>query len=309
MSLRLKNINPLVDEVVKPQVAFFKATKVKNTELKNLAKQYLEKGIHGICFSAYLEGQKPGDTLSEAQISDRMAILRGRTKWVRTFSCTDGNELIPKVAKEHGIKTMVGAWLSDDMELNEKEINNLINVVKAGYADLVAVGNEVLYRKELTLSQLLTYIKRVKEALPNAQVGYVDAYYEFRNHPELAEACDVIFTNCYPFWEGCHIDASLPYMQTMYRIAVEAAKGKRVVISETGWPFAGSNFEASVPSYENALRYFINTQQWSEAENVEVMYFTSFDEAWKVDDEGDVGAYWGIWDKDGQAKFTNNLEV
>ena len=52
------------------------------------------------------------------------------------------------------------------------------------------------------------------------------------------------------------------------------------------------------------MRYFINTQQWSKEDNIEVMYFSSFDEAWKVGDEGDVGAYWGIWDKDGNSKFT-----
>ena len=29
----------------------------------------------------------------------------------------------------------------------------------------------------------------------------------------------------------------------------------------------------------------------------------AFDEAWKVDAEGDVGAYWGLWDKDGNLKY------
>ena len=28
-----------------------------------------------------------------------------------------------------------------------------------------------------------------------------------------------------------------------------------------------------------------------------------FDEAWKVEDEGDVGAFWGLWDEDGKAKY------
>jgi len=27
------------------------------------------------------------------------------------------------------------------------------------------------------------------------------------------------------------------------------------------------------------------------------------DESWKVGAEGDVGAYWGLWDKDGQPKY------
>ncbi|MDW3652710.1 MAG: glycosyl hydrolase family 17 protein [Bacteroidia bacterium] len=275
-------------------------------DLSTLFGKYLNNGIHGICFSAYVEGQEPGSIISDAQIRQRIEILKPYSNWVRTFSCTDGNELIPAIAKEYGMKVMVGAWLSEDKTLNEKEINNLIEVVKAGHADLVAVGNEVLYREELTEEELLAYIYRVKEELPGVEVGYVDAYYEFRNRPAITEACDVIFANCYPFWEGCHIDYSLPYMKTMYQIAVQAGNGKKVIISETGWPSQGSNFKASEPSFENAMRYFINTQQWSKEDNIEVMYFSSFDEAWKVGDEGDVGAYWGIWDKDGNSKFTEH---
>ena len=32
----------------------------------------------------------------------------------------------------------------------------------------------------------IEYIKRVKEALPNIPVGYVDAYYQFIERPELS---------------------------------------------------------------------------------------------------------------------------
>ncbi len=277
--------------------------KVSGEELITLYKNHITEGVPGLCFSSYEEGQEPGDQISAEQIEERIKIIASHTQWVRTFSCTDGNELIPEIAKKHGLKVMAGAWLSDNKDLNEKEIENLIALAQAGFADLVAVGNEVLYRDELTEEELLDYLHRVKQALPNAQVGYVDAYYEFRNRPALADACDVIYTNCYPFWEGCHIDYALPYMKTMYQIAKEAAKGKPVVITETGWPSRGTNFEASEPSEENFMRYFVNTMNWTKEENIPVMYFASFDEAWKVGDEGDVGAYWGIWDKDHQPKF------
>jgi exo-beta-1,3-glucanase (GH17 family) len=280
-----------------------KTSSISKDELTASFRKYLKNGVHGICFSSYEEGQKPGDILSADQITKRIEIIKPYTKWVRTFSCTEGNELIPAIAQQHGLKVMVGAWLSDDKALNEKEITNLIEVAKAGHADLVAVGNEVLYRKELTEEELLGYINRVKAALPDHEVGYVDAYYEFRDRPAITDACDVIFANCYPFWEGCHIDYSLLYMKTMYQIAKDAGQGKKVIISETGWPSQGTNFEASEPSFENAMRYFVNTQKWSEKDDIEVMYFSSFDEAWKVGAEGDVGAYWGIWDKDGNSKF------
>ena len=97
-------------------------------DIKNLFIEVLNNGVHGFCFSLYEEGQKPGDIISEHQVRRRMEILAPYTKWVRTFSCTDGNELIPKVAKELGIKTLVGAWLGDDPEINEREIEGLIKL-------------------------------------------------------------------------------------------------------------------------------------------------------------------------------------
>ncbi|SHF08746.1 Exo-beta-1,3-glucanase, GH17 family [Mariniphaga anaerophila] len=265
--------------------------------------ELLDSGVHGLCFSAYKEGQAPGSIISADQIRERIQIIKPHTNWIRTFSCTDGNEQIPAIAKEYGLKVMVGAWLSDDKEKNEQEIENLVRVVKVGDADLVAVGNEVLYREELTEEELLEYIFRVKQMIPGAKVGYVDAYYEFINRPAVTDACDVIYANCYPFWEGCHIDYSHVYMKNMYYGVLQIAKGKKVIISETGWPNKGTAFEVSEPSAENALRYFINTQKWSKEENIEVMYFSSFDESWKIEDEGDVGVYWGLWDKNGKRKY------
>ena len=83
-------------------------------ELIDLFRKYLEKGIHGLCFSSYLEGQGPGSIVTEEQIRQRMEIIKPFTSWLRTFSCTDGNEIIPAIAKENGLKVMAGAWLGED---------------------------------------------------------------------------------------------------------------------------------------------------------------------------------------------------
>ena len=156
---------------------------------------------------------------------------------------------------------------------------------------------------DLTEEELLAFMHEVKEAIPEVPVGYVDAYYEFSHRPNITEACDVILTNCYPYWEGCPIEYSLPHMQSMFWSASDAAKGKRVIITETGWPSEGGSLKASIASDENAMRYFIETQLWATQNNVETFYFSSFDESWKVGAEGDVGAYWGLWDKDEKIKF------
>ena len=278
-------------------------SKLGMNQLSNSLKACLNAGIFGISFSAYEEGQSPGDQLSREQISKRMAVLQPNISWIRSFSCVQGNELIPQVAKSMGIKTLVGDWLGDDLDKNEEEIAGLISLAKQGYVDICAVGNEVLYRDDLSEQQLLDYIQRVKDAVPELPVGYVDAYYEFEDRPAITEICDVILANCYPFWEGCAVEYSLLYMKDMYRRTVAAAGDKKVIISETGWPNKGRSFHGAVPSDENAMRYFVNAQQWAEADNIDIFYFSSFDESWKIDAEGDVGAYWGLWDKDEKLKY------
>ena len=263
----------------------------------------LARGLHGLCFSPYLEGQQPGDQIGAEQIRERLQILRPHARWIRSFSCTDGHEQTPRIAHELGLKTLVGAWLGTDAGINERELQGVIEVARAGHADIVAVGNEVLLREDMSEDQLLQCIQRVKDALPGVPVGYVDAYYLFEKHPRVTAACDVVMTNCYPFWEGCPREQALAYMQTMVARTRAAAPGKRVLISETGWPDQGSPFKGSVPSRDGAMQYFVDCCRWAEEDGIEIFYFAAFDEAWKVGAEGDVGAYWGLWDAQGQPKF------
>jgi len=95
----------------------------------------------------------------------------------------------------------------------------------------------------------------------------------------------------------------LVYMKDMYHRAKRAGNGKKVIISEAGWPSQGQLFHGAQPSYINAVTYFINSQLWSKEEDIEIFYFSSFDESWKTGSEGDVGAYWGLWDKDEKLKY------
>ena len=272
-------------------------------KLQTLCSTVLENGMHGLCFSPYEEGQKPGDPITEAQVRRRLEIIAPYTKWIRSFSCIEGNDLIPKLAKEYGLKTLVGAWLGDDLTTNDKEMKALIKLSKDGFVDIAAVGNEVMYRGDLSEIELLNHIQDFKTAVSNVEVGYVDAYYEFTDRPKITEACDVILANCYPYWEECHMNYSLLYMKQMYQQALRAGQGKKVIITETGWPSQGSDLGVSHPSHDNALKYFINAQLWSDQDQIEMFYFSSFDESWKVGSEGDVGAFWGLWDKNEKLKF------
>ncbi|MFM9944475.1 MAG: MFS transporter, partial [Bacteroidia bacterium] len=227
-------------------------------EIETIFSELFNAGLKGFCFSPYVEGQKIGDILSQEQIRRRIDIIAPHTKWIRTFSCTEGNELIPEIAHQKNIRTVVGAWISNDKQRNESEINTLIKLANAGLVDIAVVGNEVLHRGEISESELIDYIKRVKKAIPgHIEVGYVDAYYQFIERPKLIEACDLLLCNFYPFWEGAAIDYSMSYLSNMLEVTKEINNGKRIIVTETGWPSFGEIVESALPSRINAMKYFI----------------------------------------------------
>ena len=232
-----------------------------------------------------------------------MEIVAPHTTWVRSFSCTGGNEHIPKIARSKGLKTMVGAWIGSNKKENNREIKSLIRLAKKGLVDIAVVGNETLMRNEVSEQNILDYLAEVKKALPTVKVGYVDAYYQFIQRPKLVEACDVILINCYPFWEGYKIEFASSSLGEMYKVTKNIANGKPVIITETGWPNQGESVGKSQPSTQNAMDYFVNTHLWSKLEKAPMFYFSSFDESWKVHHEGDVGSRWGIWDKNENRKY------
>jgi GPH family glycoside/pentoside/hexuronide:cation symporter len=272
-------------------------------ELRALFTEQLQRGLYGLCFSAYSPGQNVGDALSEAQVRRRIEVIAPHTRWVRSFGCTGGHEWIPRIAREKGLKTMVGAWLGADRARNEREIEALIALAREGLVDVAAVGNEVLLRGDLPEAELLAYVARVKAAVPEGvRVGCVDAYSQFLERPALVAACDVVLPNCYPFWEGAHIDVAAQYQRRMYGLVKAAAGDKPVIIAETGWPWKGEAVDGAVPSADHAMRYLVDVAQWGRAEGVDLFYFSSFDEPWKFAEEGEVGTAWGLWDKDERLK-------
>ena len=272
-------------------------------EIRDLFMELLYEKVHGFCFSLYGEGQVPGDKVSEDQIRRRLEVLAPHTKWIRTFSSTKGHEMIPGIAREFDLKVMVGAWLNDDLTNNRLEMEGLFALANQNLVDLAAIGNEVLYRSDIGIETLLAYLAEAKEHLPHIPIGYADAYYEFVQRSSLVDACDVIYCNCYPFWEGTPFDQSLGHLDHMFQQTKEVAKCKRIIVSETGWPGKGQAVSLAEPGTLNAMKYFINACLWSINHDIELFYFSSFDESWKLMSEGGVGPHWGIWDQHLRLKY------
>ena len=59
-------------------------------QLQNLSSTVLENGMHGLCFSPYGEGQKPGDLITEAQIRRRLEIIAPTPSGYEVFHALRG---------------------------------------------------------------------------------------------------------------------------------------------------------------------------------------------------------------------------
>ena len=51
------------------------------------------------------------------------------------------------------------------------------------------------------------------------------------------------------------------------------------------------------------MQYFVNTQTWANTNHIDLFHFYSFDESWKVNEEGNVGDQWGLWDQNEKLKY------
>ena len=78
-----------------------------------------------------------------------------------------------------------------------------------------------------------------------------------------------------------------------------------IVIGEAGWAtYTEGNLHVPRGGDERKQqRYYEELTGWARENGITVFFFEAFDEAWKVGAEGDVGAYWGLWDSEGKFKY------
>jgi glucan 1,3-beta-glucosidase len=260
--------------------------------------------VNGLNFSPYtLPGQNPNQKtmISQEQITRLLMTIKPYTNWIRTYASDNNSELTGRIAHELNIKVAAEAWIGPDDNANKEQLNALIGVAQAGQADLLIVGSEALFRGDVNASQLVNYIISLKNIVPFLPVTTDDAYQELLSNPSVMDVCDIIMANFYPFCAGVNINNAVDDLNLDYLELVSAARGKPVLIGETGWPSDGSATKDAVPSLENAVIYFKNFVSWAKANNVNYFYFEAFSEPWKII-EGTVGSNWGVWDSNGTLK-------
>jgi exo-beta-1,3-glucanase (GH17 family) len=258
-------------------------------------------------YTPFDKDQSPFDVpfnLRPARMDADLALLAKHFECIRTYSMT-GLEALPDLARKHGLKLMIGAWINSNPLDTEKEVNLLIASANAN-ADVVTaviVGNETLLRKEVTGAQLARLINKVKSQVKQP-VTYADVWEFWLKHPEIAPAVDFLTIHLLPYWEDdpSNIDAALQHVAEVRQVFGNKFAPKDVMIGETGWPSEGRQRETALPSRVNEARFIRGFVTMAEQHGWRYNLIEAFDQPWKRASEGAVGGYWGLFDADRQDK-------
>ena len=150
----------------------------------------------------------PDVPIDPRQIDQDLGQLSAITDCVRTYSTDHGLDQIPEIAKRHGLKVMLGLWLSNQPELNRKQIETAVELAKR-FPDViqsVIVGNEVLLRGEMSAPALADTVRSVKTQIP-VPVTYADVWEFWLRYREVAAAVDFVTVHILPYWEDVPIPA------------------------------------------------------------------------------------------------------
>ncbi len=243
-------------------------------------------------------------TVSAQQIDEDLALLARYTGCIRTYSIENGLDQVPAIAQRHGLKVLQGLWLSSKAEKNRVQIATTIALAKK-FPDVIAaivVGNEVLLRGDMSVTELMAIIREVK-ALVTMPVTYADVWEYWLRYPDVQNAVDFVTIHILPYWEDFPLPASraAAHVAEIYRRVAAAIPNKDILIGEIGWPRAGRMREAARPSPANQARVITETLAVAERENFKVNVIEAFDQPWKRWLEGAVGGEWGIFDRTTQA--------
>src|SRR5215203_850566 len=272
--------------------------------------------LYCISYAPFRGAQTPLDLstkIEPAQIEQDLAQLAKVTDCVRTYSVDFGLDQVPAIAQRHGLKVLLGLWVSSHTDRTQYQIRTGVALANR-FPDVVRgviVGNEVLLRGEVSPAMLAETIRGVKSRV-KMPVTYADVWEFWLRYRELANVVDFVTIHILPYWEDDPVGAwaAADHVDTIRKRVGENFPGKEIVIGEVGWPSAGRMREAALPSPANQARVIADVLERGKRERFRVNVIEAFDQPWKRALEGTVGGHWGLFDDaTRQQKFTWGLPV
>jgi exo-beta-1,3-glucanase (GH17 family)/cellulose synthase/poly-beta-1,6-N-acetylglucosamine synthase-like glycosyltransferase len=262
--------------------------------------------IQGFAFSPFRADQ---DAVThrlptDAEIDADLKLLAGKTYAVRTYSVEGTLADVPALAREHRVNVALGAWIDKNQKMDAVYVARAIAIAKSNPNVVrVIIGNEAVLRGDVSSEELIPYLDEARKEI-DQPVSTAEPWYTWIQHPELVAHVDFIAVHMLPYWEGVGMDQAVPYIAARMRDLERTFPGKPIVIAEVGWPSDGRSRHAAVASNANEATFLRRFLAYAAKQRWTYYIMEAFDQPWKEQTEGAVGAYWGVYDVYRQPKFT-----
>lgn len=261
--------------------------------------------ISGFSYSPFRLGESPqkGQYPSDNEMRQDLEQLSKLTDSIRIYTVEGTQADIPRLAEEFGLRVTLGIWISPDLERNEREIATAIQLANNSRSVVrVVVGNEALFREEVTPENLIKYLDRVRAAV-KVPVTTSEQWHIWKENPQLAKHVDLIAAHILPYWEFVPMKDSVEFVLDRARELKHQFPRNPLLLSEVGWPSNGrmrGGADATQADQAIYLRTLVNTLN---RRGYNYFVIEAYDQPWKASDEGSVGAYWGVYNAERQQKF------
>ncbi|KAI0206006.1 glycoside hydrolase family 17 protein [Astrocystis sublimbata] len=257
-------------------------------------------GLHGITYSPY---KGNGNCKTAAEVDRDFSLFSKDYGVVRLYGVDcDQVSTVSQAAKKYGNKLFLGIF-------DISNVDSAIATMAAGLnydwsvVDTVSVGNELVNNGGATVQQSLAALSEARTCLRAAgyqgPVVVVDTFVAVLSHPELCEQSDYCAVNVHPFFDP---NTGAPEAGQFVDSITKDIRGKltdpnkRIVVTETGWPWQGEPNGAAVPGLDHQSTAIASIRGAFSNNAADVFLFTAFNDLWKKAEPGTFMAeqFWGM---------------
>ncbi|KAI1391757.1 glycoside hydrolase family 17 protein [Hypoxylon trugodes] len=259
---------------------------------------------------------------SQNNVTRDVAVLSQLTNTIRLYG-TDCNQTemtihaLKQLKLEDDIKIWLGVWQDNNDTTNKRQLSRMWNILDEYGADPfkgLIIGNEILFRKQMTATELSDLLDSVRSNLTDHKWNLPVATSDLGDNwdSQLAQISDYIMGNIHPFFAGVNAKDAASWTWSFWHNKAEGffkTDNEKNVISEIGWPTkggtdCGDDSVTDCPNGSVAGIDELNTlmEGWvcqALANGTNYFWFEMFDEPWKIsfDTPGkEWEDQWGIMD-------------
>ncbi|KAK7434214.1 hypothetical protein CaCOL14_012987 [Colletotrichum acutatum] len=265
---------------------------------------------------------------SQNNITRDLAVLSQLTNTVRLYG-TDCNQTqmlihsIEQLKLEGKVKIWLGVWQDGNKTTNARQLSQMWDILDQ-YGDKhfegLIVANEILFRKQMTESELGSLLQEVRTNLTSKGLSLPVATSDLGDDwtASLASKSDYIMANIHPFFSGTNAKDAAMWTYAFWENQAGSffkSDKKKNVIAEIGWPTKGGTScgDGTATGCPNASVAGIDElnellDKWvcpALTNGTNYFWFSAFDEPWKImynEKDKNWEDQWGLMDVNRKVK-------